>query len=73
MEHSVIQSVLFLVFGSCFICDSAVYVVCRHGNDSQKAVLQLRERLRDQPVVVKDIIGGLTAWTQKIDPKFPTY
>ncbi|KAI0237108.1 Adenylyltransferase and sulfurtransferase MOCS3 [Lamellibrachia satsuma] len=50
-----------------------VYVVCRHGNDSQKAVLQLRERLRDLSVVVKDVIGGLTAWARQIDPKFPVY
>ncbi|XP_070578956.1 adenylyltransferase and sulfurtransferase MOCS3-like [Ptychodera flava] len=52
-----------------------VYVVCRLGNDSQKAVKILQDKLSvsDVPVTVKDIQGGLMAWAKKIDPEFPQY
>ncbi|XP_041928601.1 adenylyltransferase and sulfurtransferase MOCS3 [Alosa sapidissima] len=52
-----------------------VYVVCKQGNDSQKAV-QILEKLSGQEVdcvSVKDICGGLMAWAQKIEPSFPQY
>ncbi|XP_028925882.1 adenylyltransferase and sulfurtransferase MOCS3 [Ornithorhynchus anatinus] len=52
-----------------------VYVVCKLGNDSQKAVGILRDcdapGLR--PLVVKDIAGGLMAWAASVDPTFPRY
>ena len=58
-----------------------VYVCCRRGNDSQQAVLILRGALEDYcrqsemlvQVKVQDIIGGLTEWTQSVDPAFPRY
>ncbi|EDO48528.1 predicted protein, partial [Nematostella vectensis] len=46
-----------------------VYVVCRLGNDSQKAV----QILQQKRIVFKDIIGGLAAWARKIDNTFPVY
>ncbi|MCJ8736869.1 hypothetical protein PDJAM_G00017210 [Pangasius djambal] len=52
-----------------------VYVVCKLGNDSQKAV-QLLEKMSGtelEHITVKDIIGGLMAWANKIDPSFPKY
>lgn len=49
---------------------SAVYVVCRRGNDSQLAVRLLRERGFQQ---TQDIIGGLERWAREIEPTFPTY
>ncbi|CAL8285922.1 unnamed protein product [Lota lota] len=52
-----------------------VYVICKQGNDSQKAV-QILEKMSTSEVddiTVKDICGGLMAWSQKIDPKFPQY
>ncbi|XP_053093806.1 adenylyltransferase and sulfurtransferase MOCS3 [Pangasianodon hypophthalmus] len=52
-----------------------VYVVCKLGNDSQKAV-QLLEKMSGtelERITVKDIIGGLMAWANKIDPSFPKY
>ncbi|EPQ54132.1 hypothetical protein GLOTRDRAFT_116767 [Gloeophyllum trabeum ATCC 11539] len=48
-----------------------VYVVCRLGNDSQIAADALRALRRD--VVVKDVIGGLKAWSRDVDPDFPVY
>ncbi|TCD62898.1 Urmylation protein [Steccherinum ochraceum] len=50
---------------------SDIYVVCRLGNDSQLAV----DALRDAGVqgVVKDLRGGLRAWSQDVDPNFPMY
>ncbi|XP_048456864.1 adenylyltransferase and sulfurtransferase MOCS3 [Rhincodon typus] len=52
-----------------------VYVICKQGNDSQKAVKILQEILDNElsPLSVKDIQGGLMAWACKIDPTFPQY
>lgn len=52
-----------------------VFVVCKLGNDSQKAV-QLLEKMSGAEVeamTVKDISGGLMAWAKKIDHCFPQY
>ncbi|XP_058605742.1 adenylyltransferase and sulfurtransferase MOCS3 [Onychostoma macrolepis] len=52
-----------------------VFVVCKLGNDSQKAV-QLLEKMSGQEIeliTVKDVTGGLMAWANKIDPSFPQY
>nr|XP_056701320.1 adenylyltransferase and sulfurtransferase MOCS3 [Euleptes europaea] len=52
-----------------------VYVVCKLGNDSQKAVKILQGL--SYPglglISVKDIKGGLMAWAAKINPEFPQY
>ncbi|XP_017567358.1 adenylyltransferase and sulfurtransferase MOCS3 isoform X1 [Pygocentrus nattereri] len=53
----------------------AVFVVCKLGNDSQKAV-QILEKLSGselEQIIVKDISGGLLAWAKRIDPSFPQY
>ncbi|NWV02305.1 MOCS3 sulfurtransferase, partial [Ptilonorhynchus violaceus] len=52
-----------------------VYVVCKLGNDSQKAVKILRELPAKEfgSVLAKDIKGGLMAWATKIDSTFPQY
>ncbi|XP_040055481.1 adenylyltransferase and sulfurtransferase MOCS3 [Gasterosteus aculeatus] len=53
----------------------AVYVICKLGNDSQKAV-QVVEKMSGSEVdsvSVKDISGGLMAWAKRIDPTFPQY
>ncbi|VFR01765.1 unnamed protein product [Cuscuta campestris] len=48
----------------------SLYVLCRRGNDSQRAVECLH---RAGFSSAKDIIGGLAAWTQEVDPQFPSY
>lgn len=48
-----------------------VFVVCRRGNDSQKAVIEIEKQLKG--VIIKDIVGGLHAWAREIDPDFPVY
>ncbi|KDP39178.1 hypothetical protein JCGZ_00935 [Jatropha curcas] len=48
----------------------SLYVVCRRGNDSQRAVQLLQSKGFSS---AKDIIGGLEAWSYDVDPKFPTY
>ncbi|KAF8958325.1 hypothetical protein BDZ97DRAFT_1923779 [Flammula alnicola] len=48
-----------------------VYVVCRLGNDSQIAARALRCVGGD--TIVKDVIGGLRAWSAQVDPNFPLY
>ncbi|XP_041105376.1 adenylyltransferase and sulfurtransferase MOCS3 [Polyodon spathula] len=52
-----------------------VYVICKVGNDSQKAVqiLQMMSGKELHSVLVKDIQGGLMAWARKIDPTLPQY
>ena len=51
----------------------SVFIVCRQGNDSQVAVKLLREKLKDLPLSIKDIRGGLKAWAKHIDSTFPVY
>lgn len=48
----------------------SVYVICRRGNDSQRAVQYLHEMGFTS---AKDIVGGLVSWASDVDPKFPTY
>lgn len=54
----------------------SVYVICKLGNDSQKAVRVLQS-LTAVPeldsLTVQDIVGGLMAWAAKIDESFPQY
>ncbi|XP_026165478.1 adenylyltransferase and sulfurtransferase MOCS3 isoform X2 [Mastacembelus armatus] len=56
-------------------CRPPVYVICKLGNDSQKAV-QVLEKMSGSEmdsITVKDICGGLMAWAKRIDPTFPQY
>ncbi|KAF8170113.1 hypothetical protein BJ912DRAFT_998242 [Pholiota molesta] len=51
-----------------------LYIVCRLGNDSQIAAQALRSvSSSNNSVVVKDVIGGLRAWSNQIDQEFPVY
>ena len=49
---------------------TSLYVVCRRGNDSQRAVQYLHKMGFTS---AKDIIGGLESWARDVDPSFPTY
>jgi len=49
------------------------YVVCKLGNDSQVAARALRSGLGADADKVKDIVGGLRAWSKEVDPSFPMY
>lgn len=62
------------------INSKSVFVMCRRGNDSQKAVQKLRRLLNpetdagiSEQIVIKDVIGGLHSWTANIDDQFPCY
>ncbi|RWR92664.1 UBA/THIF-type NAD/FAD binding fold [Cinnamomum micranthum f. kanehirae] len=48
----------------------SLFVVCRRGNDSQRAVQYLHKM---GFASARDIIGGLESWAQDADPNFPTY
>ncbi|KAL4566779.1 hypothetical protein LXL04_030904 [Taraxacum kok-saghyz] len=48
----------------------SVYVVCRRGNDSQRAVNVLHKM---GVFNAKDIVGGLESWARDVDHRFPTY
>lgn len=47
-----------------------LYVVCRRGNDSQRAVQLLHNKGFH---CAMDISGGLEAWAKDVDPNFPSY
>jgi rhodanese-related sulfurtransferase len=46
----------------------AVVVMCRRGNDSQVAAAQLRSCGIER---VFDLVGGLHAWADAVDPNMP--
>ncbi|KAF8764275.1 adenylyltransferase and sulfurtransferase MOCS3-like [Argiope bruennichi] len=47
------------------------YIICRRGNDSQKATVALRKLI--PTCTWHDVIGGLHAWHHEIDSSFPLY
>ena len=49
-----------------------VYFICRNGNDSQLAVHKLKTTA-GYAGVVRDIEGGLAAWSKEVDLAFPEY
>ncbi|KAG6475811.1 hypothetical protein ZIOFF_065040 [Zingiber officinale] len=49
---------------------AGLYLVCRRGNDSQRAVHFLS---KNGFPLAKDIVGGLQSWAQDVDRTFPTY
>lgn len=49
---------------------SQLYVICRRGNDSQRAVQYLQ---KVGFTSARDIVEGLEGWAQDVDPSFPTY
>jgi len=51
--------------------EDAIYVVCRLGNDSQIAAASLRATM--DGMIIKDLKGGLRAWSEQVDPTFPLY
>ncbi|XP_008310652.1 adenylyltransferase and sulfurtransferase MOCS3 isoform X2 [Cynoglossus semilaevis] len=57
------------------ISQPPVFVICKLGNDSQKAVniLEQMSGLQVDSIIVKDICGGLMAWANIVDPSFPQY
>lgn len=51
-----------------------VYVMCRKGNASQKAVRFLKDNLTVvDPSDIKDLEGGLEAWIKEVDQSLPVY
>ncbi|KAL0134612.1 hypothetical protein PUN28_001425 [Cardiocondyla obscurior] len=50
-----------------------LYLMCRRGNDSQKATQYLKTIFTEDNLKIKDIIGGIHAWSNKIDKTFPKY
>lgn len=48
-----------------------ICIVCRLGNDSQIAADALRGVSGQVRIV--DLVGGLKAWSQDVDPNFPVY
>nr|XP_004226357.1 adenylyltransferase and sulfurtransferase MOCS3 [Ciona intestinalis] len=51
-----------------------VFVVCRLGNDSQKAVEIMKKHVTlPSNINVRDIKGGLLAWSNSVDKSFPRY
>ena len=57
--------------------ETYVVLVCRRGNDSQIARQTLEKYFNskkiDNKLIISDIIGGLEAWANRINGKFPKY
>lgn len=53
--------------------DAPIYIVCRVGNDSQIAAKKLKDLGVDRngERFVGDILGGLKAWKETVDPSLP--
>lgn len=53
--------------------DAPIYIVCRVGNDSQIAARKLKDWGVDRngERFVGDILGGLKAWKEAVDPSLP--
>lgn len=53
--------------------DAPIFVVCRRGLDSQEAVEKLKELGMDKggKRKIMDIMGGMKAWKEEVDPTFP--
>jgi len=55
---------------------SEIYVMCRRGNASQMAVRYLKDHIDElerDDIKIKDIIGGIEAWSAEVDPSIPLY
>lgn len=50
-----------------------IFVMCRRGNASQKATRELKNRLEEENVEIKDIIGGIEQWSTDVDTELPMY
>ncbi|XP_068390631.1 adenylyltransferase and sulfurtransferase MOCS3-like [Eschrichtius robustus] len=50
-----------------------IYVICKLGNDSQKAVKILQSWTDVDSLTVRDVVGGLMAWAAKINGTFLQY
>lgn len=56
-----------------------IYFLCRRGNDSLVSALALRDALakvdpqNERAWRIRDVIGGVRAWSKEIDPLFPVY
>ncbi|KAL0000748.1 hypothetical protein SO802_014529 [Lithocarpus litseifolius] len=50
--------------------NAKLYVICRRGNDSQRAVQNLYKLGFTS---ARDIVGGLESWAHDVDSNFPTY
>lgn len=52
-----------------------LYVMCRRGNASQKAVRFIKDNLVHEKVAqdAKDLMGGIEGWSRDVDPTIPTY
>lgn len=65
IQYFTIYSIIILVL---------VILVCRRGNDSQKAVIKLKDVFKiNKNIFFKDIEGGLHSWIKNIDSSFPYY
>ncbi|PPQ63601.1 hypothetical protein CVT24_004461 [Panaeolus cyanescens] len=55
--------------------ETETYILCRLGNDSQIAAHALKEAAdaSARHLIVKDVIGGLRAWSREVDQTFPVY
>lgn len=64
-----------IVYIVCIFFYLLVITICRRGNDSQRAVDELKKytQITDKVNWIKDVMGGLYEWSMQIDKNFPIY
>lgn len=50
----------------------SVYFLCRRGNDSQRTISYLKDKLKPSCKLV-NITGGLHLYAKQVDENFPVY
>ncbi|XP_050535569.1 adenylyltransferase and sulfurtransferase MOCS3 isoform X2 [Daktulosphaira vitifoliae] len=75
LNTDLFSSRLIEKINTCYKKAPNLVAICRRGNDSQKAVIELKKNtaLLSKVNCIKDVIGGLQEWSKKIDTNFPVY
>ena len=50
-----------------------VVIICRRGNQSQRALLALKDAGLDKDVDIVDVRGGMASWSREVDASCPIY
>ncbi|CAH0552977.1 unnamed protein product [Brassicogethes aeneus] len=53
--------------------ETDVFVLCRRGNDSQRAIVLFKEKFSSLPINFINVSGGLHSYSKHVDPSFPAY
>jgi len=75
LKNEEIRSELIKKINSYSNTRPSLITICRRGNDSQRAVDELKKyvQITDKVNWIKDVTGGLYEWSMQVDKSFPIY